>query len=104
MIVVAGGNSRKVRIPLPDGGFFANKPSSYVNSTTLNFSQTPPSGNDQVDNAISGTNWFQIFFGSPNNWSLTTDSTAPQSPSNIWRGHWAAGDYSGPGGHGIGNV
>jgi hypothetical protein len=90
------------------GGLYPNRPGSFTQSSEIDFSQNIPSQPDNVDRPISGASgWNMIYFG--NNWSKTTDVGAPQSPSNIWQGHWAPGSYGGGvlaqgDGHGIGNV
>jgi hypothetical protein len=90
---------------------YPNRPSGWTNSTEIDFSQTPPTGTPvDSDRAISGApGWFMIFFQNPTDWTHTTDAVAPNSPPDIWRGHWAPGVYGGGvigegGGHGIGNV
>lgn len=99
--------------PAASGGdpLYPNKPSAYMSSREIDFSQVPalsPPRDDQVDYAIPGaTDW--LMWGYQDKWSQDTDATAPQSPSAIWTGHWPAGSYGGGvinsgSGHGIGNV
>jgi hypothetical protein len=92
-------------------GLYPNRPASFAQSTEIDFSQTPvqsPPSDDQRDNPIPGApDWNMIYFS--NNWSETTDASAPQSAPGVWTGHWAPGAYGGGvlgqgGGHGIGNV
>jgi hypothetical protein len=87
---------------------FPNKPVSYTNSIDFNCSQNPvqsPPANDQVDNPIPGGNgWNMIYFGT--SYQKVTDSTDPQSPSDVWRLFWpsATGTIGQGGGRGIGNM
>jgi uncharacterized protein YjdB len=95
-------------VSTPGSGLYPNRPASFTQSTEIDFSQAIPSLPDNVDRPISGApGWNMIYFG--NNWSQTTDPSAPQSAPGIWSGHWAPGSYGGGvigqgGGHGIGNV
>jgi hypothetical protein len=92
---------------------FPNRPANYTNATSIDFSQAPvSSGNDQIDRAIAGaTGWNMIFFlnngtdfpGQPN-WSKISDSSAIQSPPDVWRGHMPKGTWAPDTGHGMGNV
>ena len=84
------------------GSSYPNRPAGYTNSTEINFSQSVPTGNPAVDNPIVGTDWRMWGGNFPNNWTKISDATAPQSPSDVFQGHWAAGNYAD--GHGIGNV
>jgi hypothetical protein len=97
-------------ISISAGGSYLNRPVSFAQSSEIDFSQTPllaPPTDDGRDQAIAGTNWNMIYYGS--NWTKTSDASAPQSAPSIWSGHWAPGSYGGGvigagGGHGIGNV
>lgn len=75
----------------------------YANNRTLDFSQPVPTGNNQVDNPIVGTDFITIYMSATDGPLLQSDGAAPGSPSGVWNWHWAAGDYSGGGGHGFGN-
>jgi hypothetical protein len=92
--------------PAP-AGLYPNRPASYTRSSEIDFSQSVPTGSDQIDQPIAGTSWNMIYYGG--NWTKATDASAPQSAPGIWQGRWAPGSYGGGvigqgGGHGIGNV
>src|SRR5262249_41106949 len=101
-MVACGTSAATDRISLNASGLSPNRPPAYTNSTEINFSQSVPTGNPAVDNRISRTDWLMWGANFRDNWTRVTDATAPQSPSDVFRGHWAAGNYGG--GHGIGTV
>lgn len=74
------------------GGLYPNRPAAFTLDSEIDFSQTIPTGNDQIDNDIVGApGWGFIRFGT--NWTKVGDT---------WVGHWAAGVY--PDSHGIGDL
>lgn len=104
---LTSATSTGIAISGPTGGLYPNRPATFTRSSEIDFTQPIPTGSDQIDQSIAGTSWNMIYFG--NNWTQTTDATAPQSAPGIWRGRWAPGSYGGGvigqgGGHGIGNV
>lgn len=93
-----------IDISLFSGGFYPNKPTGWTNTSEYDFSQAVPSPPEDVDRRIGTTDFMMWGGGFSTNYTLQSDATAPQSPSSIYRAHWAAGDFSGPGGHGLGNI
>lgn len=75
----------------------------YANTASINFSQDVPTGNPNIDNPIVGASPWNAIYMATDGPIKDTDATAPGSGPSTWRWHWAAGDYSGGGGHGFGN-
>lgn len=80
-----------------DDELYPNRPPSWTNESELDFSQAVPAGSAGADRAIVGTDW-SIYENAGNSdfdtyWSKVADATAPQSPSDVWRGHWGPGSY-----------
>lgn len=92
----------------PPDVLYPNRPSGLTHTSEIDFSQSIPTGNDQVDQQIPGqTDWYFIRYGT--HWTKTTDANAPQTAPGIWQGHWAPGAYGGGivgqgGGSGIGDL
>lgn len=102
---VAAVDAASANISSGGGGAFSwsQKPSNYTRTlATFDASAatpTPGAGktyNDELAYASPNSNWSQIYAEGPtggNNFSNTTDATAPASPPNILRVRNVAGNY-----------
>lgn len=77
--------------------WLANKPASYINTSNLSFSQSVPTPNPGNSTAIVGASGWNTTYdwepGPGSNFSATTDTAAPGSPSSIWQLHWSPGTW-----------
>lgn len=87
----------------PSGATYPNLPLGYNTNKSLNFSQAIPPLPDNIDRPID-SNWSINQHGGDESeggyWSRQLDVTAPNSPPDIWKGHFSPGVY--PTGHGLG--
>lgn len=84
---------------------YANKPGSYLTSSTLNFSQSVPTPNGGSAAIAGASGWNTTYDTDPGpgtNFTKINDATAPMSPSDVWELHWWPGTWGTS--HGAGNI